>query len=137
MKGCEQAPSTVCTTLHFLHNLQMGPIRQSVTLDQFGKSCKFQTLQLIGSICKTSGSYLQRSIFFVTYKWPNKLECYISLALGLTNSQAYKAYSKEQRKFSVVDTQYKCFDNCNIKQFVVSLTVVNLASCQWTCQRTS
>ncbi len=41
---------TVFTTLHFLPNLQMGPISQIVTLHRAGKACKGKTLLFIGSV---------------------------------------------------------------------------------------
>jgi hypothetical protein len=49
-------PMTAFGMLHFLHNLQMGPISWSVTLKQTRKTCQGQTVQPIG---------------------PNKLELYI------------------------------------------------------------
>ncbi len=45
-------PGFVFTTLHFLRNLQMGPISQSITLQQVGKTFQGQICQLIGRICK-------------------------------------------------------------------------------------
>jgi hypothetical protein len=43
---------TVLTTLNFLCNLGMGRIDKIVSLNQFGKACKGQTLLLIGPIHK-------------------------------------------------------------------------------------
>ncbi len=47
-----QCRGTAFTTLNFFHNLRIGPISQSVTYIQAGKSCQRQTLQLIGPIRK-------------------------------------------------------------------------------------
>jgi len=47
-----KSPGTVFTTLHFLHNLSMGPLSQSVTLQWAKKACQEQTLYLIGFIRK-------------------------------------------------------------------------------------
>ncbi len=46
-RGISFAPRTAITKLHFLHNLQTGPVRNGVTLHQAGNAFKRQTLQLI------------------------------------------------------------------------------------------
>ncbi len=46
------APATLFTTLHFLCQLRMGAISQSVTLHQARKACQRQAFQLIVPICK-------------------------------------------------------------------------------------
>ncbi len=50
---------------------------------------------------KSLRPYSKPFIFFVTYKWPNKLECYITLEwkrLSSANTLAYWAHHKSQRK---------------------------------------
>jgi hypothetical protein len=37
------------TTLHFIHNLQLGPMSLIVTLHYVAKACQGQTLQFLGS----------------------------------------------------------------------------------------
>jgi hypothetical protein len=65
--------ATVFITLHFLQNLQRGPISYSVISNFHEKACQVRILQLSGSIRK-----LQRNkvlgihntlFFFVSYKW--------------------------------------------------------------------
>ncbi len=46
-------PMTIFTALHFLLNLHMDPLDQSIRLRGFGKACQWQTLKLIGPICKS------------------------------------------------------------------------------------
>jgi hypothetical protein len=46
------APGTVLKTLHFICNLQTGPISQSVTFHIAKKAFEWQTLLLIGPISK-------------------------------------------------------------------------------------
>jgi hypothetical protein len=48
-------------------------------------------------VSNTLGSYSKNFIFFVVFKWPNKLEYYITLGqkgLKVTNTVAYWVYSK-------------------------------------------
>ncbi len=54
-----------------------------------------------------SGSYSQLIIFFVTYEWVNKLECFspVSLiSLMLCDTLAYWDHRKLQRKLNVANT---------------------------------
>jgi hypothetical protein len=98
------APGTICTTLHFLRNLPIGPISWSVILHLAGKACYRQTNQLTSPICN-----LLRKLSFVNTAWhhihntifssqltnrPNKLECYLTLGwkgLLSTNKPDYFA----------------------------------------------
>ncbi len=83
------AIGAVFTTLHFLQNLWTGPVIQSATSYQTGKAFLGQKFKHIGSIHKLQrksvlriwlqGMYSQHFIFFVTYEWTNKLQCYITL----------------------------------------------------------
>ncbi len=68
----------------------MGPISYFVTKHKAGKACEGTHSNLLNPFisCEenealliwSEGSYSQHPIFFITYKWLNKLECYITLS---------------------------------------------------------
>jgi hypothetical protein len=69
-------PGVKATTLHFLCDLQMGPVSSSVRLHLPGKACHGQPLQLILSYKENKVLWIwslvsksQHFIFFATYKW--------------------------------------------------------------------
>jgi hypothetical protein len=52
------------------------------------------------------GPHSQQLIFFVTYKWDNKLECYITQGwkgLHVTNTQAHWVYKYVMKKIRVMN----------------------------------
>ncbi len=79
--------------------------------------CKWQAFQLSGHIHKlvrkwrvvnmTPGMHSQHIIFFMTYKRPNKLECYITLSLNILQMTSFLslwAHSLDAKKWSVLET---------------------------------
>jgi hypothetical protein len=54
-----------------------------------------QGMPYLVRVYRHQGPYSQHSIFFLTYEWSNKLECYITLGwkgLPGTNTRAYSAH---------------------------------------------